>query len=409
MASTRERGVTTPALATSASSRPNSLLDGVEQRVDAGLGADVRRPPRPRAHPRPGSGRRPRPAARVAAVADDDVPALPRPAARPVAAPMPRPAAGDHGDRPAALQSTLTDGLAPRRGQLDVVRRVGLRRLAARGRAQPGRRRCGVRPPASCGRRVWRQSPPTASSPVGPQRSWTVPRSRSRRSRPGQRTPRPGPAGRRLDRPRSCCGPRMSRGSRPSAAASSVATASRASSRARVTPHGSRTAVGENRWPPVCDVSQTCPGRWTAASWARGRPNTAQQTSRRPLVQTSSSGARLGARSGEAGPHAVLVAPGQGRESPARCNASGDSRWPLSSQAPPGRRSRWPRTARCRGRLSGCLRAERSSANRPPAPPTLARSDRPRSGSRWLSASASCPHGPGCSSATQTRAGAAEP
>ena len=75
-------------------------------------------------------------------------------------------------------------------------------------------------------------------------------------------------------------------------------------------------------------------GPLPAASWASGRPKTAQQTSRRPLVQTSSSGALDSVEAGQAGPHAVEVTSARAAKSMS-CNASGASTCPVSSQVRP--------------------------------------------------------------------------
>ena len=145
------------------------------------------------------------------------------------------------------------------------------------------------------------------------------------------------------------------------------------------------------------------------ASWASGRPKTAQQTSRRPLVQTSSSGraTRLEARDAGADGVEVARAPGLRNPCPAMHVATRHAR--TAARSDPGPLTPPRRTARDAAALSACRRAARIMARRPPAPPTCALSRRPSVGSRWLSTTASCPHGPGCSSATQQLAGAAEP
>ena len=55
-------------------------------------------------------------------------------------------------------------------------------------------------------------------------------------------------------------------------------------------PDGSASRVPENRWPPRWVVSQVASGHRPARAAATGRPISAQQRSRRPLVQTSQSG-----------------------------------------------------------------------------------------------------------------------
>ncbi len=150
----------------------------------------------------------------------------------------------------------------------------------------------------------------------------------------------------------------------------------------------------------VGDLPDLVPAPDAASSAASGRPSSAQQRSRRPLVQTRASGSPSWA---SPNPSWVPV-PSRAKSSPS--SSTGSSTVASRTQPAPGAVCaayiRVPAPARGRpsaGRAGGSVRPVR------PFRSSGHSSARPSAGSRWLAVNALAPQGPGCSTSSQVRAG----